>query len=80
MLPNVFSPDNDLRKNNNIITGSLINLAEKRSSNNGNYNNMNPGKNEFKDKEMNSNEAFDRKATYNLTNQFSNRVIIVLII
>jgi len=77
LLPNVFSSDNDFRKNNNNnnnnnMTGSFI----KSPSNNGNYINihMNQGKNEYKEREIYSNEASDKKATYNLANQFSNRV------
>ena len=74
MLPNVFSSDNDFRKSNNNITGSLINIAEKRISNNGNYINMNQGKNEFSEKELYSNDAYEKKATFNIAYQISNRV------
>lgn len=75
-LPNVFNPDNEYRKINNNITGSFMNLADKRSPNNINSNNinMNQGKSEYKEKEIYSNEAIERKGTYNFSNQFSNRV------
>lgn len=70
-MPNVFS-DNEIRKSNNVSNGSFQILNDIKSPKNNNYGSLVQNKNEFSEK-LNSNDLNEKK-TFNLANQFSNRV------
>lgn len=74
-LPNVYN-ESDNRKTGNLFVNNNHNnpLINEQQSQNNNIISLIQGKNELKEYEMNIQSPTEKRSTYYLSNQFSNKV------